>query len=500
MIEEEPPTGAVPPRIPVAEGDEEQRTAAFRRSRVRPLPAARSDSCAPTTVDRFPRRVRVEAAVVALAVVLMRSWRLTQPATFVFDEVYYASDAVDLLRRGVEGGTPVHPPLGKWMIGAGVKVFGFDALGWRIVPLLCGGAVAGLSYLIGWRLVGRRWAAALAAIVTAFDGIMVTTGRLALLDGLVALWSTAALLALVDLARRPLDARHRRRTRWLIAVALGCGIATKWSVALLVPVAILVVVSLDWRYLPLRNRLRAHAATVAGMVGLVLGVYVCAYVPWLANYDATSAAADECDDGDGSCDPGLLDRFGGLVRHHREIADFHRQLVPRHPDVAPGWTWVVQRHPVDLFQRECSAAFASSASQSDGLCAHGDDAVHRVIALGNPVTWVAGSLALVAVTVLAVARRHVVAMVVAAAGWALWLPWLIGGRPGYTFYAAPLVPILGAATVVVIDALPERVRRWWWILAGAQIAAAVWLWPVWVGAPLSPDWVDRLLVLDSWES
>ena len=68
----------------------------------------------------------------------------------VFDEVYYACDAQNLLRFGVEhvtlsdpddtcvagsctptdagGSFVVHPPLGKWAIALGIKLFGVDAV------------------------------------------------------------------------------------------------------------------------------------------------------------------------------------------------------------------------------------------------------------------------------------------------------------------------------------------------------------------------------------
>ena len=78
----------------------------------------------------------------------------------MFDETYYAKDALALFKFGAEhnvvkdadkilmrGGTRtvkrcaadldkcaayvVHPPLGKWMIGVGEQIFGMNPFGWR---------------------------------------------------------------------------------------------------------------------------------------------------------------------------------------------------------------------------------------------------------------------------------------------------------------------------------------------------------------------------------
>src|SRR3954451_14294101 len=56
----------------------------------------------------------------------LRLINLAHPPEKIFDELYYAEEAHDLLGHGVEwnpdDNTPqyvVHPPLGKWMIGVG---------------------------------------------------------------------------------------------------------------------------------------------------------------------------------------------------------------------------------------------------------------------------------------------------------------------------------------------------------------------------------------------
>ena len=49
---------------------------------------------------------------------------------------------------GYTAPTPVHPPLGKWLIALGIRIFGMNPVGWRI-----GAAVAGRPER---RLLSRR--------------------------------------------------------------------------------------------------------------------------------------------------------------------------------------------------------------------------------------------------------------------------------------------------------------------------------------------------------
>ncbi len=445
---------------------------------------------------RFPRPVLAAATLWALATLVSRGIGLTRPRTLVFDEAFYVSDAVDLIRHGVEGGSAVHPPVGKWMLAAGIELFGLTPLGWRAVPLLAGVAVVGLTHLAGWRATGSRLGASVAAAAVFLDGVSITTGRTALLDGLVALWSTAALLVLVDLVRRPLDGRARQRRRWMLGLLLGLGVATKWSVALLVPVALFVLLALDHRYGPPSRSWTRPAKSVVAVVVVPLVVYVATYAAWFWNYDDSRTA--DCGPDVVSCDDSLIDRAEGFVRYQLDIADYHRTLEPTHPDVAPGWTWVIQRNPVDLFQKVCRPSFVEHAGESDGICTEADRAA-RIVSLGNPVVWLTGFMALCGLVAVAVQRRSMMAGAVAAFGWAMWVPWLLGGRPAYSFYGAPLVPVLGVAAAMMLGRLPGSRRGWAGALVGLQLLVAAWLWPVWTGIPIDPDWVNRFLVFDSWQ-
>src|SRR5258705_5735262 len=113
--------------------------------------------------------------VTAIAAIL-RLIILGEPNKLVFDEVYYAQEGQQLLDHGVEwryitdaaGQTTasqadfvVHPPLGKWIIAGGIKLFeGSDAVtqafAWRFMAAVCGT----LAVLIITRLARRLFRSA----------------------------------------------------------------------------------------------------------------------------------------------------------------------------------------------------------------------------------------------------------------------------------------------------------------------------------------------------
>src|SRR5690606_6598742 len=110
------------------------------------------------------------AAVLAVAAAT-RLVGLGHPEQLVFDETYYVKDAYALSQLGYEArwpddandsfaaGSPdvhyttgsfiAHPPLGKWIIAAGMAVFGADdAFGWRIGMAVVGILLVALTMLV----------------------------------------------------------------------------------------------------------------------------------------------------------------------------------------------------------------------------------------------------------------------------------------------------------------------------------------------------------------
>ncbi len=129
----------------------------------------------------------------------LRLARLDEPGRIYFDELYYVGDAQQYLERGVEEVRPAHPPVGKWLIAAGIVAAGDDPFGWRIAAALAGTLTVLATYLIGIRLFRRRLPAALAALFVAVDGLAFTMSRIGMLEAFLGLFvALAAWLLLVD--------------------------------------------------------------------------------------------------------------------------------------------------------------------------------------------------------------------------------------------------------------------------------------------------------------
>ncbi len=175
-------------------------------------------------LTRFVRRPVFVLIAIGIIAAVPRFYHLSQPHGRVFDEVYYTKDGClyagyPYKQCGLD--TPdeqswVHPPLGKWMIAAGIRLFGNHQFGWRVSAAFIGTLtcvlVAGLA-LVLWQ--SSLWAF-VAGLLAATESLLVVQSRTALLDIFEAFWVVAGFLFLA-LDKRWID----RRTSVAVPEATG---------------------------------------------------------------------------------------------------------------------------------------------------------------------------------------------------------------------------------------------------------------------------------------
>ena len=202
----------------------------------------------------------------------LRFYRLSKPDAVVFDETYYAPDANSILRHGVElqhynyvnsqlvHGNPdiflskhgmlqpelvAHPALGKIMMAFGQWLFGLTPFGWRFSVALVGTVSILMLARIVRRMTRSTMLGCVAGLLMALDGLELVLSRTAILDIFVMFWVIAAFgLLVIDrdhtiarlqeaAAAGPHDlAGPKLGIRWLRVAAglcLGAACASKWN-------------------------------------------------------------------------------------------------------------------------------------------------------------------------------------------------------------------------------------------------------------------------------
>ena len=423
------------------------------------------------------------ALVLALAAAL-RFWALGRPGTLVFDELYYVRDAISQLAHGYPTTWPdnepdmsgaraaaftadpsnaVHPPLGKWLIGLGVLVFGpGNGWGWRSAAALAGVLTVAVTMRLGWRITRSVAIASTAGLLLAIDGVHVVLTRVGLLDGLLTLAiALGALFAWRDIEQiwapgsaRPAseDGRGRVpvlwRRPWLFAAAatFGAAAAIKWSG--LYPLAFLLV-ALTLGDLVARLRVRERGAVwrtalqsaITAVIALptAAAVYLASWLGWILSPGGWARQAGDA-------------WWPALLTYHREMLQWHSTLSAPHPYAAAPLTWPLALRPTAMYE--------SHWGPEDGC--PWSACVSAVTPIPDPlVTWggVVALLALLAVIVVRLRRGPdpiVIAAVFVCAGYLSgWLPWVltVSRSAVFQFYAVVLTPFSALALALALGLL-----------------------------------------------
>jgi dolichyl-phosphate-mannose-protein mannosyltransferase len=433
----------------------------------------------------------IAVAAVTGAAAFIRFFRLSRPFALVFDETYYALDACFYAEGaapcGLEGPPlEVHPPLGKWLMSVGIRLFDHDSFGYRIVVALAGIATIALLYLLARKLLGSTWGATFTAGLLAIDPLHFVQSRIAMLDAFVPLFGVAAVIcAVYDRSSTMREVRGRVARPWRAGAGFmsGAAMASKWSGAFFV--VLIVVMIFTWEVAARREgtgwRTALRRSVVEEGVSIVLLLLLLPLVVYVASYT-------------GRVEGSLLTApwsegawLRAVWQSQVDMASFHFGLEATHPYQSPAWSWILVKRPMSYFY-ETTAAGDSRA----------------IMAVGNVIVWWSSIPALLFTAYRWVRRRDpggpegvILAGVLFTYG-----PWLVQNSDRaavFIFYLLPTVPFM----MLALGYVAVSIGRTWEARAAIGLFAALaigyfaYFYPVLAQAPISyQDFRRRILFED----
>ncbi len=161
------------------------------------------------------------------------------------------------------------PPLMYWLTAASMAVFGQNEFAARFWCAGFGVLTVGLVYLLG-KLWKDEQTGLWSGIVLATSLLFFALTQFLVVDMALTFWMTLALYASARILKERPPERVRRFTD-LLAVAIAGGVLTKGLIALVFPIAILILTLAS-------TRLGAQARKISWQSGLILAVFLAA--PW----------------------------------------------------------------------------------------------------------------------------------------------------------------------------------------------------------------------------
>lgn len=480
------------------------------------------------------------AVVMALAAV-SRLWNLGYPNKLVFDETYYVKDALTLSLEGhektwpdganqafesgnifgylTEGAFVVHPPLGKWLIAAGMWLVGpAESLGWRLSSAVLGILTVAILMLVAHKLFQSHRMAIASGLLLAIDGLAITMSRTALLDSSLTFFLLLAFYFFLldqEISRLRIARGIEQGLNsilwfrpWLILAGITLGFASsiKWSgLYLLAAIGVYVFISetilrknADENKWLLKGFIQG-AYSFFALVPTALASYLLTWVGWITGSGGYARSwANE------NSIPGILgalpEWLQSLLHYHGQIYSFHVNLRSEHAYESHPIGWLVGLRPTAFFYE--SYAVGENGCQIDVGCSS------AITALGNPAIWVGSTAALAYVLYRYLRNRERVLGLILLGSLSLYLPWLVfAERTVFQFYVVSFQPWLilglvfglaqirkklsalrkplGESTVIGFFALTVLLSAFFLpINTGIYLPFELWQWRMWL-----PSWI-----------
>lgn len=428
------------------------------------------------------RYERLTPIILAGIGLILRLVNLSTPKGLVFDELYYVDGARDFLAHGVEvtGAGPefiAHPPLGKWLIAGGIKIFGNHEFGWRFATALTGSFLIYLIARVAQKLFQSPILTAIAGILALCDGLALVHSRTALLDLFLTFFVLAGAYSwLLD--------RHI-----VTAIFFGLACSVKWSGIYFLIFFLLWTL---WREYQMGAGLLSIIVRKIQYLSIAFLYYCATWSGWFISGRGWDRSWASNKDSAFSFVPKVIRNFW---HYHSEILNFHTGLTTSHPYSANVWSWLIQGRPTSFF-------YAAPHNCGTNSCAQ------EVLALGTPLLWWLGTIALCVVFGFWVKAKREKANAVIP-GFILsgfvcgYLPWFFfQKRTVFSFYAIVFEPFLIFALVYCAKLILES--NWKWrreFIAVVVVAIALnfaYLYPIFVGQSIPYSAWHARMWLPSW--
>ena len=390
----------------------------------------------------------ITAGALSLVALGFRLWHLGNVKGFIFDEVYYAKDAHSLLLHGVEmvnsttASYVVHPPVGKWLIALGIKIFGFHEFGWRVAAAVVGSLSVAVIFVTSKKLFDNYLLSSTAALFMAFDGLELVQSRTALLDIFLMFFLQLSFLALIY-------SQH-----WVAGVLLGLAAATKWTGLYYMIAFGAFMIYADYRRRQTESRIaesrfnydawsRDIGYRALQYVVIPVSIYIASWSGWFLTKTGWDRDWANLRKSSFSFVPAV---FRSWIHYQAQVLDFHRHLTTPHPYSANPWGWLVMARPTAFLYQAPKNCGAPTCSQ-------------EILALGTPVLWWSAAVAVLVTFGYWIARREWQSGLLLLAVGAGYLPWfLFQRRTMFTFYAIAFEPFLILVLIYSLSKLLESAR------------------------------------------
>ena len=399
-----------------------------------------------------------------------------------FDEIYHARTAYENI-RGIKPYENTHPPLGKIIIGLGIRIFGLNPFGWRFMGTLFGVLMLPFLYIFIKNLFGSAAISICGTSLFAFDFMHFVQTRIATIDTYGVFFIILMYFFMYRYITAPRDDPYMKKGQetiplFLSGLCFGLGAASKWT-AIYAGAGLGVIWLLfriaRGRELVLTGHKQEHKKELISNIlqCIVFFVVIPAMIYYVSYYPYGKA------EGLSGFKMFFNKEYAKLVLENQtSMFKYHEGVHATHPYSSRWYQWIVDGRPILYF-----------------LHSYPDNMKSAFGAFLNPLVCWGGLLAIIAMGWKTIRYRDGKAMFILLGYLAQLIPWVFITRITFEYHYFPCLIFLVLAICHVFNSFRLRDVRWKQKVFGATALCLVLFiafYPVLTGVPVARAYSDLL--------
>lgn len=242
-------------------------------------------------------------------------FHLSNISKHCFDEFHYIPASLQWLdffpTSNIE-----HPPLGKFLIAGGIKLFGNNPIGWRISSTIAGSFSILLIYQLSILLFEDLFLASIVAFYSLFNAWFYVFARVGMLDIFIAPFFLAGFYFGLSYLKNNKTNLHY----YLSAIFFGLSVSTKWS-------AVFCYFPFFIYFFIKEKNSRLKNTFIFGLISLI--AYYITFIPYLFVSSSAHITFSEI-----------------FISMPLKMIQLHKQVPGNHPYSSEWYTWPFLYRPV----------------------------------------------------------------------------------------------------------------------------------------------------------
>ncbi|MBQ7036263.1 MAG: glycosyltransferase family 39 protein [Clostridia bacterium] len=328
-----------------------------------------------------------------------------------FDEIYHARTAYEHINY-IPHYETTHPPLGKHIIGLGIRLFGMNPFGWRFMGTLFGILMLPLIYIFSKRLFKSTFLSSVGILLMAFDFMHFSQTRIATIDSYPVFFILLMYYFMYLFYEKADSLPMRKVLLYLLlsGLSFGLAIASKW-IGFYGGAGLAILF-----FTALYKRIKQK--TMKELLILLPCILFFVVIPFIIYY--ISYIPIHIADGQKN----YLQNFWNYQKH---MFSYHSDLEADHPFGSPWYTWPFVIRPIWYYGNE--------ALRKSGLTS-------SIVGMGNPLLWYVSFFAILFVFYMALRQRKKDArpLFLSVSYLSQFVPWMIITRVCFIYHYFASLP------------------------------------------------------------